>query len=211
MNHLNLFRLFFLFLLTMFFSCNQKKKIKPTGFTERKIDLDSGIGIISINLPARLNNYIHWSDKYNEPFLGRLYYRFFDNNYSHEKYGTNVSDSIYQLTIWQTDLPQNPINRRPCFSKMDSLEILGKPHQVTDNYTKYILREFRLINNKLFSVQVMESTSLPSHRTTLYVVGTTCLKDKRLQFVAQCRGQDTTSFFDNMYKTMLSIQITEKQ
>lgn len=209
MNRALFFKFLFLFLLVIFFSCNQKNRKKLLGFKERKIKLDSSLIIIPVNLPARLNEYIQWSDKYNEPFCGRQNYRFFDDNYSNEKYKIDNSDSVYQFTVWQTDLPQNQINRRPCFSKIDSLEILGEPWQLTDSYTEYKIREFRLINGRLLSVLAATINSFPDKRTLQYVLATTCFEDERLQFVAQCRAKDTTDFFANMYKSMLSIKIAE--
>jgi len=184
------------------FSCKQKK---PMGFRERKIELNDSLGTITINLPARLEKYNSWSD--NEVYQ-RIFYRFNDNDYPVVKEAKSYNlDSIYQFTIWQTDLTTKEISQKSCFSNIDSLKILGKPLQVTEHYTKYFLREFRLINNTLFSIEAYKTTSFSPTKTTLFVIATTCYKDKKLIFVSECRGKDTTGFIDNLYKSILSIQI----
>jgi len=207
------FKILFFFPLVICFSCKGKKGTRISGFIERKIELDSGLGVISVTLPAGLDEYIIWPDR-NNGTIERINYRFYNTEYPvvRDK-GNGASsdrlDSIYQFTVQETDLAGVELSRRSCFSKIDSLRILGKIYQGTDSYTDNILREFKLINNRLFSVQILRSTGLPDSPTTLYVVGKTCLGTKRLAFIAQFRGKDTTGFFANMYKSILSIRITE--
>src|SRR6185295_3513609 len=101
------------------------KGTKISGFIERKIELDSGLGVISVTLPASMDEYIIWPDR-NNGTIERINYRFYNTEYPvvRDK-GNGASsdrlDSIYQFTVQETDLASVEFSRRSCFCKIYSL------------------------------------------------------------------------------------------
>jgi hypothetical protein len=223
-------KLFLSFLTILFFiSCNTKKPIEEigyTGFLPKKVlligilrDFDQAdtIGELTINIPARLDTFYQWHRTSDCLSCGKFQYRFADRKYKQFAEGgffwTYVPDSVYQLTISHVptrDVPDS-IHSKPLLAK-DTFICEYLAHQLTPlNKITYLKKEFKEINGRGFVISgFITPYGEITNSNTLYLTATTRLRKRNLNFIAECGAKDTTGFFDNMYKSLLSIKIEEK-
>jgi hypothetical protein len=98
------------------------------------------------------------------------------------------------------------------FSAKDTLICRRLAYQLGGQESiKPLKEEFKEINGRGFLITAFRTQyGKLTNDTTLYLLGMTRLKNRTLNFIAECGAKDTTGFIDNMYKTLLSIKIIEK-
>lgn len=219
-------------MLAVFISCQSKERkpqIDYTGFTKKEIIL-TGIdknyeqkdilGLLTINIPARLDTFYQWHNSSDCLPCGRLQYRFSDIRYAQfaetGMFWDYVTKPVYQLTI-----THNPIKEAP-----DNVVIRKFARTDTGRFGDYLINEatwcekisfikkdFIEINTRSFAVASFISPCsniADPTNTSLFFTAKTALKNRVLNFIAECNIKDSTGFIDNMYKVLLSVKIEEK-
>ena len=214
--------------IVFFFSCSEKEtRIHCGGFKELTInltglsknyDLTDTIGKVSLMIPNRLDTFYKWHRKTDFIQGGWIQYRFGDSRYKQFSesgfYWTYVPDSTYQLTIRHNVLKMIPDSVKSLpLNIRDTTNWYWMPRDFSySNTVTFLKKEFKIINNRSF---LIISFITPDRRltdsTTLYLVALTRLKDRDFEFVAECGANDTTGFLASMHKSLLSLQIEEKQ
>jgi hypothetical protein len=195
-----LIRVFILVSLINFCSCktsNETKLIDYTGYTKKSLILvgyhknhiqKDTLGITTLKL--------QWSDCGLPCALSN--YRFADKNYSQISesgfYWTYHPDSLYQFTI-----QHDPIKATP-----DSIILNPLSQKDTSFVFHYLTLNLCVCEDYNFYCGHL------TWKATVYLVGSTKLKDRYVHFMGECSAKDTTNFVNAMYKTLLSINIDEK-
>ena len=215
-------------LLFLVISCTQKHSAENyTDFTEKTFDiaafvsnggLKDTLATIKIKVPNNLDTFYTWSNNSDCFTCGRLQYRFADKNYVQFAesgfYWTFVPDSVYQLTFIHSPLIEIP-------DSLDFLQVkeanisLESGYLATQaiwcNKSNSIKKDYKLINNRPFILTAFTSErSIITHNHSLFVGATTYLKRMQLYILAETNSVDTTGFIDLIYKSLNSIEITEK-
>jgi hypothetical protein len=192
------------------------KEIKLVGYN-KEIDLKDSLGLISLEIPARLDTFYKWHRTSDCLGCGRMQYRFADKRYSQFAeggfYWTVVPDSVFQLTISHTPIRETPdsVVLKPLIEENKSVSYYHRINSVSYiDSVKYLFKEFRIINARPFIISafVTDEGYLTKSRT-LFVVAATSLKTRDLFFIGECGAKDTSGFVDNMYESFLSIKIKE--
>lgn len=220
-------------MIAVFISCQPKERkpqIDYTGFTKKEIILTGidknyeqkdTLGLLTINIPARLDTFYQWYNRSDCLPCGRLQYRFSDTRYAQFAesgfFWDNISGPIYQLTI-----THNPIKEAP-----DNVVIRKFVHTDTGRFGGYLVNEailcekisfikkdFIEINTRPFAVASFISPCskiTDTRNPSLFFTAKTTLKNRYLNFIGECSIKDSTGFLDNMYKTLLSVKIEENK
>lgn len=228
---LKVFVCFFVFTIIICISCQAVKReisIDYSGFIKHEITLagidknyeqKDTLGLLTINIPSRLDTFYQWHNISDCLPCGRMQYRFSDKRYAQFKesgfYWHLISGPLYQFTV-----THNPVREAP-----DSITI--KKFSISDSsrYGDYLPNEVTLCEDNSFlkkdfmeikdrSYVVVSFISPCSHITgsqSLFVMGTTALRNRYLNFFGECSIKDTLGFTGNMYKALSSIKIEEKQ
>lgn len=224
------FHLFLFLFLSVISSCTNEKKSEPVidyaGFSEKEVvlagviresDEPDTLGSVFIKIPTKLDTFYQWHRTSDCSNCGAFQYRFADKSYvQFAEIGwiwDFIPDSVYQLTISHEPFRSVPdsISLKQ-LTLRDSLLAERLPYQLAGSpKVIFLKKEFKEINGCGF---VIASFITPfgylTNDTTLYVVATTQLKKRTLNFVAECGTKDTAGFIDNMYKSLLSVRIKEK-
>jgi hypothetical protein len=201
--------------------------IDYTGFEEKMItlaglidstDKDDTLGSISIKLPARLDTMYQWHHYSDCKTCGEIKYRVADNSYDQYAesgfYWTVVPDSVYQFNIWHKPYPEVPdsIEFAEIAQADSSIYFNRLPELVsTLGDVDFFKREFKKIGDRNFMITgFVAHTGYLTRKKSIYLVALTNLRSRPLYLIAECSATDTTGFINNMYKSILSVQITEK-
>lgn len=217
-------------MIVVFISCQSKERepeIDYTGFTKKEIILTGidksyeqkdTLGLLTINIPARLDTFYQWYNRSDCLPCGRLQYRFSDTRYAQFAengfYWDNIPGPVYQLTI-----KHNPIKEA-----LDSIVIrkfvISDTGRLSDDMineascgekASLIKKDLLKIDNRSFAVAIFISPcSIITNSEGLFFTAKTTLKNRHLNFISECSIKDSTGFLDNMYKTLLSVKIEEK-
>jgi len=225
----------FLLLLVLgsgiFFSCKNEKKgeasIDYTGFVEKMIvlsglndstDQADTLASLMIRVPARLDTFYQWQHYSDCKTCGETKYRLADRRY--DQYAENgffwtvVPDSIYQLNIWHKPYREIPdsISLTQVMEEDSSVYYNRLPDIVSSLAdVDFFKREFRKIGDRNYVITgFVANTGYLTQSKTIYFVALTHLRSRPLYFIAECSAKDTAGFINNMYKSLLSIRITEK-
>lgn len=220
-----------IFTIIIFISCQSGKRkfsIDYSGFIKHEIPLagidknyeqKDTLGLLTINIPSRLDTFYQWHNTSDCLPCGWMQYRFSDRRYAQFKengfYWKHISGPLYQFTI-----THNPIKEVP-----DSITIRKFSIPDTgrfDNYlandvtfcedNSFLKKDFMEINGRSYVVaSFISPCSSITGSQSLFVTGETVLRNRYLNFIGECSITDTAGFIDNMYKTLLSIKIEEKQ
>lgn len=199
-------------------------KIDYTGFKQRSFELnfdyaDSLVpfGTLTLQVPERLDTFYKWNNTTCCSACGFYQYRIADSRYNQFAesgfFWTYKADSAYQLTFIH----------RPTKEWEDSVRVSGFTLKDSGYYSgfkfnpsgsaplKFFRKGFEIINGRtyFFSAFVTRHGEM-TQDTTLYVTAVTRLKKTVLSFVAECGAKDTANFVSSMYKSLLSINISEK-
>jgi len=212
------------------YSCHPVKtdrnKIDYRGFTENTIVLagysknefkqDDTLGTISIKTPDRLDTFYQWTHFSDCVSCGNVKYRFADKMYKQFKenglYWTYKPDSVYQLSIWHNLIKEAPdsINIRSLGVNDTGYTIWFENNLYCKKYN-YFFRSFKVINNRAFLISGFSTPcGYLTNSESIYLTATTNLKKRHLYFIAECSAKDTAGFFENIYKAILSIRISER-
>ena len=192
------------------------KEIKLVGYN-KEVDLKDTLGLISLEIPTRLDTFYKWHNTSDCLPCGWMQYRFADKKYpqlAESGWMPTIVDSVYQLDIWHKPIKEAPdsITLKP-ISEKDTSFCDYHPHIVWSSKPAYFLfKEFKIIYKRPFIISAFTSPRGKgkfANSQPLFVVAETNLKSRELYFIGECRTKDTTGFIDNMYKSFLSIRIKE--
>jgi len=209
-------------------SCSHKHSADDyADFTEKTFDISafvSYVGLkdtlatIKIKAPNNLDTFYTWSNNSDCFTCGSLQYRFADKSYVQFAesgfYWTFVPDSVYQLTFIHS-----PLIEIPDSFDFNSLKIadtsLWSGYLATQatwcDKWQTIKKDYKVINKRPFVLTAFTSEcSTITEKHSLFVGATTYLKKMQLYILAETNSIDTTGFIDLMYKSLHSIEITEK-
>ena len=229
--------LLFIFYLSFLIACNNdpvetNSAIDYAGFTERKITpvgykkkpelrLTDTICDVIIKLPQRFDSFYSWHNFSDCLGCGDLEYRFSDKSYPVFKeagflWAKNRPDSVYQFTIRHNEIKQAPDTMQipPIRLEDTAARLHYLPHHlVYDNADSihFLRKNFALINGRRFVIATFIGIGRITEKETLFVAAsTTTMKRDYLDFIGECCTKDTTGFIETMYKTLASIQISER-
>ena len=199
------------------YSRNDEKHIVLSGLDSNYEQKDT-LAFLTIKIPARLDTFYQWYNRSDCTPCGRMQYRFADTHFQQfaesDWYSIFKPDSICQLTIKHNPIKEWPdtVHAAP-FAIGDTNNIAhGLKHEATwcekaTDLNKY----FRIINGRPFIISsFISSCSRITDTTSFFFAAETTLKGRRLEFIGECTLKDTAGFTDNMYKSILSIRIQEK-
>ena len=205
----------FFILLLVFVSCKNKPTpvINYTGFVDRQVVLDSGLGTVSFKLPARFDTFYKWID-WSDCFpCGWTYYKFANKKYAllKDDYRFKVEDSAFQLTIrhkYYKEIPDSfYANTKYVFDTIRS--DIGLRREL--HHDSLVQFEHPLINNRRYLVSFYRQgvSEINKFGNRLYANAKTIFNQRYLEFIFQSDASDTAEFFSKAYKTIQSIQIKE--
>ena len=214
----------------LFVSCHSNQKINAidySQFSEKRVVLrgvdknyeqKDTLAILTIKVPNRLDTFYQWHNTSDCLPCGRMQYRFSDKHYQKfmetGMYWTYKPDSVYQFTI-----THNPIREAP-----DSIHINPMTISDTNKFgynlipectwcekATFLTKAFKEINGRTFIISIFISPcSKLTDTTALFFTAEMSLRNRRLNFIAECNIKDSLGFIDSMYKSLLSIRIEEK-
>lgn len=213
-------------------ACNNldnPKEIDYIGYIEKSFyltgndsidELKDSLALLQMKVPQRLDTFYRWNDYSCCSSCGWIKYRFADKKYSQFAesgwYWTtdpDLPDSVYQLSIWHrpTREVRDSITLKP-LRKKDTILWYHPAIVSFSKPTNFLLKEYRLINEKPFIVSAFISPyGYLTKSQTLFIIAETNLKSRELYFIGECGANDTIGFIENIYKSFLSIKISEKQ
>lgn len=177
------------------------------------------LGILTINIPSRLDTFYQWHNTSDCLPCGWMQYRFSDKRYAQFKesgfYWKHISGPLYQFTITHNPIKQvsDSITFRK-FSVSDTGRfgdyLINDVTLCEDN--SFLKKDFMEINGRSYVVtSFISSCSSITSSQSLFVTAQTSLRNRYLNFIGECSIKDTAGFIDNMYKALLSIKVEEKQ
>lgn len=224
-------------LFAFFISCKQEHEtlvapVDYSDFTDHTVTLLDGgyddgsrksIGTIFIKTPPRLDTFYQWI--WHSCIPNYTQYRFADKTYPQFAedgfFWTVVPDSNYQLTI-----RHRPHEDIPDSLTINSIEFLIRPLRYhSDNFFKnlahdvdfepdsvrYLQKAIGVIKGRKFIFFAFSGQhSMLTQKPALYAYAYTFFRDRELYFLAECSALDTAGFYNDMYKSFLSIRIDEK-
>ncbi len=208
-------------------SCKQKEPtINYTGFREKRVTmavLDTSyeqkdtLATITLKIPNRLDTFYRWHQESDCTSCGWLQYRFADKKYPQFAESgwmwTYKPDSVYQFSIRHRPKRETPdsITNKP-LTERDSIRSLHLSHTLSSGIiTKYLRKDFLTINNQPFWLtSFITPYGYITNDTTLYVCAITNLKRSTVYFIGECSAKDTVGFAESIYRSIQSIEITER-
>ncbi|MBY0476743.1 MAG: hypothetical protein K2Q24_03790 [Chitinophagaceae bacterium] len=193
----------------------QEKIIVLRGLDSNTIQKDT-LGLLTIKIPNKLDTFYQWWNTSDCIPCGWMQYRFADSKYKAIAesgfFSDKEPDSLYQLTIRHKPKRWIEMGKilRP-IDESDSAIINDALDRSSLREPELLKKEKIIINDYPFYTYYLKSSENSITNTpSIYVIGVTSLKDRYLQIIAEHSGNDTTGFYETMYKCLLSVRIKEK-